>query len=186
MWTLIWPKKYHLYNTYYYDPRYSKNNICKVFSAKWQFNILFESNFHLILGIHLFVTVAILFSRQAPDGQRWASGRHIATCGDRSKISVMQIFKNDHSEQLKVAICGDRSISPNHPCRYCDKYSEVSSYTFECVRTVSTAWFPARELLTDWLVSLHSKVDGFTNRTDYKMGPLSVSPMGGPISRSPL
>ena len=42
--------------------------------------------------------------------QRWASGRHIATCGDRRKISVMQIFKNDHSEHLKIAICGDRTL----------------------------------------------------------------------------
>ena len=41
--------------------------------------------------------------------QRWASGRHIATCGDRSKISVMLILENDHSEHLKVAICGDRT-----------------------------------------------------------------------------
>ena len=27
---------------------------------------------------------------------------------------------------------------------------------------------------------------GFTNWTDYKIGPLSVSPIGGPIPRSPL
>ena len=34
--------------------------------------------------------------------QRWASGRHIATCGDRSKIS-------DHSDHLKIANWGDRT-----------------------------------------------------------------------------
>ena len=34
--------------------------------------------------------------------------------------------------------------------------------------------------------SCHSKVAGFTDRTDFKTGPLSVSSMGGPISGSPL
>ena len=43
--------------------------------------------------------------------QGWASGCHIATCGDGSKISAMHIFKIDHSEHQKEAICGDIQFS---------------------------------------------------------------------------
>ena len=35
-------------------------------------------------------------------------------------------------------------------------------------------------------ISINSKFAGFTNRTDTKIGPLSVSPMGGLIFGSPL
>ena len=53
--------------------------------------------------------------------QRCTSGRH------RSKISVMKIFKNDHSEHLKVVICGDRTHFACPPLQYLSR-PELANY----------------------------------------------------------
>ena len=81
----------------------------------------------------------VIRSQKMLSTQRWASGRHIATCGDRSKISVMKIIKNDHSEHLKVAICGDRThfACPPLSCRdnvVCLVFNDLNHLSYDVMR----------------------------------------------------